>query len=207
MKQNIIAGLFAVLPFALTSLILLWLFRFFAKPGAMIIKYFYKDIEVPKYFPEITGFILTVLFIYLLGIVVRNVLGKRLLNHMEKVITRIPVVNSIFSTIKQITSTISEPRYEAFQKVVLIQYPRKGIWTITMVTGSSRNANGDEFYQLFVPTTPNPTSGYMLIVPKAECVDTDMSIEDGLKTIISGGLLAADLNRIPTLDKANSREE
>jgi len=84
---------------------------------------------------------------------------------------------------------------------VLIQYPRKGLWTITMVTGSSKNDPGEEFNHLFVPTTPNPTSGYMLIVPKRDCVETDMSIEDGLKAIISGGILASKHNVIPSLPK------
>ncbi len=198
-KQTVFAGILAVLPFALTVLILLWLFRFFAKPGARILEYIFVKQEIPKYVPELLGFILTFLFIYILGLIVRNVLGKRLITKMENAISRIPVVNSIFNTIKQITSTISEPREQAFQKVVLVEYPRIGIWTIMMVTGSSQNKSGKEFYQLFVPTTPNPTSGYMLIVPKSDVVETNLTIEDGLKAIISGGLLAGKINSIPDL--------
>ena len=196
-KQTVFAGILAVLPFALTIIILLWLFRFFAKPGAKILEYVFVKHEIPKYVPELLGFILTLIFIYILGLIVRNVLGKRLITNMENAISKIPVVNSIFNTIKQITSTITEPREQSFQKVVLIEYPRKGIWTITMVTGSSQNKSGKEFYQLFVPTTPNPTSGYMLIVPKSDVTETNLSIEDGLKAVISGGLLANKVNSIP----------
>jgi len=125
---------------------------------------------------------------------------------MENAISRIPVVNSIFSTIKQITSSISEPNQQAFQKVVFIEYPRKGLWTITMVTGSSINKSGKEFYHLFVPTTPNPTSGYMLMVPKLAVTDTNLSVEEGLKAVISGGLLARKINSIPDESEGETRE-
>ena len=110
--------------------------------------------------------------------------------------SRIPLVNTIYKTIKQITSTLTGTNKKAFKKVVLIQYPREGLWTITMVTGESKDKNGIDYYHIFVPTTPNPTSGFMLIVPKVDTQETKMSVEEGLKIIISGGLLAPELNEI-----------
>ena len=204
-KQTIIAGILAIIPFVFTSIIIIWLFKFFATPGTRLFTYFWAEQEIPKYLPQIMGFLFTFLSIYILGMIVRNMLGKRLLANLEKAILKIPVANTIFNTIKQITSTISEPRYEAFQKVVFIEYPRKGIGTITLVTGSSKNSQGDEFYHLFVPTTPNPTSGYMLIIPKLDVIESDMTIEEGLKTVISGGLLATGVNTLPG-KKAEDRE-
>jgi uncharacterized membrane protein len=196
-KQTIIAGILAIMPFVLTSYILIWLFKFFSEPGQRFFEYFLAGREIPKYLPELFGFLFTFLVIYILGMIVRNVLGKRLFSKIEKAILKIPVANTIFNTIKQFTSSISDSKYDTFQKVVLIQYPRKGLWTITMVTGSSKDKGGREFYHLFVPTTPNPTSGYMIIIPKDDAVDSDLTIEEGLKAVISGGLLANEINAIP----------
>ena len=179
-KQTIIAGILAIMPFVLTSYILIWLFKFFSEPGQRFFEYFLADREIPKYLPELIGFLFTFLVIYILGMIVRNVLGKRLFSKIEKAILKIPVA-----------------KYDTFQKVVLIQYPRRGLWTITMVTGSSKDKSGRDFYHLFVPTTPNPTSGYMIIIPKDDAVDSDLTIEEGLKAVISGGLLANEINAIP----------
>ena len=196
-KQTIIAGILAIMPFVLTSYILIWLFKFFSEPGQRFFEYFLAGREIPKYLPELIGFLFTFLVIYILGMIVRNVLGKRLFSKIEKAILKIPVANTIFNSIKQFTSSISDSKYDTFQKVVLIQYPRRGLWTITMVTGSSKDKSGRDFYHLFVPTTPNPTSGYMIIIPKDDAVDSDLTIEEGLKAVISGGLLANEINAIP----------
>jgi uncharacterized membrane protein len=150
--------------------------------------------KVPPYVPQLSGFILTLMFIYFIGLLVSNVLGKRIIVWVENVLSRIPIVNSVYRTIKQITTSLSGPNRQAFKKVVFIEYPRKGIWTLTMVTGESTNENGDAYYHIFVPTTPNPTSGYMLYVPQRDAQETNMTIEEGLKIIISGGMLAPNKN-------------
>ena len=151
---------------------------------------------MPLYIPELAGFILTILFIYIIGILVSNVLGKRVYLWIEAVLLRIPVVNSVYRTIKQITTSISAPERKAFKKVVFVEYPRKGIWTITMVTGESTNNKGVKIYHIFVPTTPNPTSGFMLYIPQKDAQETDLTIEEGLKIIISGGMLAPKKNHL-----------
>ena len=198
-KYYIFTGLLSILPVAATYWILLKLFQFFSTPGAAIVEFIFKD-KVPKYVPELAGFILTILFISFAGMVVSNVLGKRIYAWFETVLSRIPVVSVVYRTIKQITSSLSGPNRQAFKKVVYIEYPRKGIWTLTMVTGESINKTGEKYYHIFVPTTPNPTSGYMLYIPQNDTLETGMSVEEGLKIIISGGMLAPGTNQLVSND-------
>ena len=198
-KYYIFTGLLSILPVAATYWILLKLFQFFSTPGATIVEYIFKD-KVPKYIPELAGFILTILFISFAGMVVSNVLGKRIYAWFETVLSRIPVVSVVYRTIKQITSSLSGPNRQAFKKVVYIEYPRKGIWTLTMVTGESINKTGEKYYHIFVPTTPNPTSGFMLYIPQNDTLETEMSVEEGLKIIISGGMLAPGTNQLVSSD-------
>lgn len=190
------AGLLAVLPVALTIIIILWLFKYFSKPGVKLIEFIFRNHHIYKYLPPIMGFIFTLLFIYLLGVIIRKTLGRQLLNIVDNIFAKIPIINIIFTTIKQITASVANPNSKSFQKVVIVEYPCKNIWTIMMVTGESANSQGVEFYHVFVPTTPNPTSGFMLFVRKTDVIETDISIEKGLKMVISGGLLSSPLNYI-----------
>ena len=198
-KYYIFTGLLSILPVAATYWILLKLFQFFSTPGATIVEYIFKD-KVPKYIPELAGFILTILFISFAGMVVSNVLGKRIYAWFETGLLRIPIVRVVYRAIKQITTSLSDPNRQAFKKVVYIEYPRKGIWTLTMVTGESINKTGEKYYHIFVPTTPNPTSGFMLYVPQRDTLETDISVEEGLKIIISGGMLAPGTNQLVSSD-------
>ena len=192
-KHYLITGLLSILPIALTYWIVLKLFQFFSNPGAKIVAMIFKD-NVPLYIPELAGFILTISFIYLMGLLISNVFGKQIYAWFEKILSRIPFVNTVYRTIKQITSHLSGSDRQAFKKVVFIEYPRKGIWTISMVTGESKNQSGELYYHIFVPTTPNPTSGYLLYIPQKDTRHTNMSIEEGMKIIISGGMLAPKTN-------------
>ena len=198
-KHYILTGLFSILPIAATYWIVSKLFNLFSNPGSTIVEIIFSE-NIPPYIPELVGFILTILFIYIIGILVSNVLGKRVYLWLEAILSRIPIVNAVYRTIKQITTTISSPERQAFKKVVFIEYPRKGIWTLTMVTGESTNKKGEKFYHIFVPTTPNPTSGYMLYIPQKDTQKTDISIEEGLKIIISGGMLAPNKNQLELND-------
>ena len=121
---------------------------------------------------------------------------KKVLLSLEKIISGIPVVNIIYKTIKQVTSSLGDPNKESFKKVILIEYPRKDVWTLAMVTGESMDKNGNEYYNIYLPTTPNPTSGFMLYALKTEVLEADISVEEGLKIIISGGVIGPDINGI-----------
>jgi uncharacterized membrane protein len=132
--------------------------------------------------------------IFLLGLLVTNVLGKTLFKWGERILAKLPIVNTIYKTIKQITSAFSGSTVKSFQQVIFMQYPRIGLWTMCFVTNESQNETGEEFYHVFVPTTPNPTSGVFIIVPKKDVVHPNISVEDGLKAIISGGILDSGIS-------------
>lgn len=181
-KRRIFAGLLAIVPIAVTFWILKLLFTFLDGFAAPILKRI--GIEIPG-----LGIILTLVIVFLLGLLVTNVLGKTLFKWGERILAKLPIVNTIYKTIKQITSAFSGSTVKSFQQVIFMQYPRIGLWTMCFVTNESQNETGEEFYHVFVPTTPNPTSGVFIIVPKKDVVHPNISVEDGLKAIISGGIL------------------
>ncbi len=186
-KRRIFAGLLAIVPIAVTFWILKLLFTFFDGFAAPILKRI--GIEIPG-----LGIILTLIIVFVLGLLVTNVLGKTLFNWGERILAKLPIVNTIYKTIKQITSAFSGSTLKSFQQVIFIQYPRIGLWTMCFVTNESQNETGEEFYHVFVPTTPNPTSGVFIIVPKKDAVHPNISVEDGLKAIISGGILDSGIS-------------
>ena len=194
-KNYFLTGLFSIIPIAITFTIIRWLFQFFSKPGKKIIDTILPSAE-SVVIENIIGFVLTFLFIYFMGLIISNVLGRRLYSFFEKLLSKIPLVSYIYNTIKQITDTLSVSQKQAFKKVIYIEYPKDGIWTIALVTGESKSKNGDDYYQVFVPTTPNPTSGFMLYLKKNDIRETNMSVDEGLKIIISGGMLAPKTNEI-----------
>ena len=186
-KRRIFAGLLAIVPIAVTFWIIKELFKIFDGIAAPILKR--NGIEIPG-----LGIILTLVIVFVLGLLVTNVLGKSLFNWGERILAKLPIVNTIYKTIKQITSAFSGSTLKSFQQVIFIQYPRIGLWTMCFVTNESQNETGEEFYHVFVPTTPNPTSGVFIIVPKKDVVHPNISVEDGLKAIISGGILDSGIS-------------
>jgi len=194
-QKYILTGIMSIIPISLTYWIIKTLFIFFSKPGKSIISLVFKVNDINNqwvlYLQYLLGFILTIIFLYFLGLIISNVLGKKLYKYFESLLNQIPVVNKIYKSIKQITATLSMPNSKAFQKVVLIEYPRSGLWTICMVTGETKN-DGELFYNIFVPTTPNPTSGYLLFINAKDTKELNLSVEEGLKIIISGGMVAPE---------------
>jgi len=183
LQRTFLAGLFTAAPIALTIYIIGLIFRVLDKPTATFLKRY--DIEFPG-----LGIIISIIFVFLLGIIITNVLGRKLFSWGEKFLASLPIVNPIYNTVKQITNAFSGSSSRAFRKVVYIEYPRHGLWTIAFVTAESNNGQGQEFYHLFVPTTPNPTSGFYLVIPREDAIESQLNVEQGLKTVISGGALA-----------------
>ncbi len=183
LKKIFFTGLIAIAPVALTFYILKVIFTFLNKLTDPILTK--ADLNIPG-----LGVVLTLALVYMLGLFVTNILGKKLFVWTEKIITTIPLVNTIYKTIKQITQALSGTTNRNFQSVVYIQYPRKGLWTLAFVTGDSVNKNDREYYHLFVPTTPNPTSGVFIMIPKDDTLPANTNIEEALKIVISGGMLA-----------------
>ena len=191
-KRITFAGLFAIVPLALTFYIIKIIIVFLDQLTAPIMARI--NFEIPGF-----GLILTLLIIFALGIFVTNVLGRRLFSWGERLISSIPLVKNIYNTLKQITNAFSgATQTENYQRVIYIQYPRKELWTISFVTSESVDGSGEEYYHVFVPTTPNPTSGVFIIVPKKDAIEADLTVEEGLKAVISGGLLAPKISPLDT---------
>ena len=141
------------------------------------------------------GALLTLAMIFLTGLLATNFIGQKLVDWWDKLLSRIPVVNSLYKAIKQVSDTLLAPNGNAFRKALLIEYPRRDAWTIAFLTGGP--PGGDignhlrgEFVSVYVPTTPNPTSGFFLMLPRADVVELDMSVDEALKYIISMGVVA-----------------
>ena len=143
------------------------------------------------------------MFIFIIGLFVTNVLGRTILKWSEIIVARVPIVSTIYNSIKQITGAFSGSTAKSFQRVILIEYPRRNLWTMAFVTNESKNKKGDIFYHLFVPTTPNPTSGVFIIVPKKDAIHPNISVESGLRTIVSGGIIDDNISISENLTKSN----
>jgi len=146
------------------------------------------------------GAILTLLFILLVGLLTHNFIGQRLVRWWEVLLGHIPVVGPIYTSVKQVSDTLLSSSGNAFRKALLVQYPREGSWTIAFLTGRPggdvQNHLQGEYVSVYVPTTPNPTSGFFLMMPKADTIELDMTVDAALKYIVSMGVVApADLPR------------
>jgi uncharacterized membrane protein len=139
------------------------------------------------------GFITLTALIILTGMLTRNYFGKKLVALGEQVVDRIPLINRVYGAIKQISEAFLSTKREVFKKAVLFEYPRKGIYSIGFYTqdtrGTVQDALENDVVSVFLPTTPNPTSGFLLFIPKSEVIELDLSIEEALKLIISGGAI------------------
>jgi len=138
------------------------------------------------------GVAMTVLIVFVTGLLAANIIGQRLVKFWERVLAQIPVVNSIYKGVKQVSDTLFAPGGQAFRKALLVQWPREGMWTIAFLTGT---AGGDvvshlegDYLSIYVPTTPNPTGGYFIMVRRADVVELDMTVDEALKYIISMGV-------------------
>lgn len=140
------------------------------------------------------GTIVTLLIIFFTGLMTRNFIGNYVLEMWEGMLQRIPVVNSLYSSVKQVSDTLFSSSGNAFRKAVLVPYPRQGCWTIAFLTGipggDVKNHLQGDFVSVYVPTTPNPTSGFFLMMPRADVVELDMSVDAALKYIVSMGVVA-----------------
>jgi uncharacterized membrane protein len=157
------------------------------------------------------GVVLTVLVVFVTGVLAANFLGQRLVRLWEVVLSRIPIVNTIYSSVKQVSDTLLSPQGNAFRKALLVEYPRKGSWTIAFLTGVpaeeirrlvspalSGEASGPEMVSVYVPTTPNPTSGFFLMFRKDETVELDMSVDEALKYVVSMGVVVPPVRSMAT---------
>lgn len=191
MKRYFITGLLMWIPLAITLWVLAWILGTLDST-MLLVPYKWRPEQLFGFDIPGLGVILTVLIILISGVIGHNIIGQRLLRYWESLLSRIPVVKSIYNGVKQVSDTLFSSSGEAFRKAMLIQYPRQGSWTIAFMTGQP---GGDvanhliDHISVYVPTTPNPTSGFFLMVPRSEAIELDMTVDEALKYIVSMGVV------------------
>ncbi|MBL6679846.1 MAG: DUF502 domain-containing protein [Alphaproteobacteria bacterium] len=155
--------------------------------------------KLPHQIPGL-GLIISIIVITFIGAITPGFLGRTLLKVGERILDNTPVVRSIYGAIKQIMETVMSTNSESFREVVLVEYPRKGIWVIGFVTGETKGEvqtlNKDTLINVFIPTTPNPTSGFLLFLPKKDLIYMNMKVEDAVKMVISGGIVTPKIKSL-----------
>lgn len=204
LNANLVAGLLFLLPVAGTFLILDLLFTLVDKGLSRLPASLHPDSFLPFHIPGL-GIIIVLIFVLITGFIVRNIVGKRLVAAWDKIFSRIPLVSKFYKAIKQLVDSIFVSGRD-FKRVVLIEYPRLGVYTLGFVTGVAGGEIQEKIprhvVNLFVPTTPNPTSGFYLMVPEEDLIPLDISVEDAFKLLISGGIISPESQKAA----ANSRD-
>ena len=193
MKRYFITGLLIWVPLVVTLWVLDFLFSTMDQSLRLLAPGWRPEALFGHHIPGL-GAIITLLVVFLTGLFTANILGQRLVKFWEWLLSRIPVVKTIYSSVKQVSDTLLSGQGQAFRKALLVQYPREGSWTIAFQTGRPggdvTNYLKGEYVSVYVPTTPNPTSGFFLMMPKSDVIELDMSVDEALKYIISMGVAA-----------------
>ena len=192
LRKYIIAGLLVWLPFAATVFIIKLLIGLLDKT-ILLLPPEWQPANLLGFSIPGFGIILAITILLLTGMLAANLFGRRFVEIWEQILNRIPLVRSIYSSVKQISNTIFDPSGQSFRKVVMLEYPRKGLWSIGFLTnesiGDKLSSDDDKLVAIFVPTTPNPTSGFIIMARKDEINELNMSVEEGFKFIISIGVI------------------
>lgn len=191
MKRYFITGLLIWVPLGMTIWVLKFLISTMDQSLLLLPENLQPENLLGMNIPGI-GTVLTIFVVFVTGLLTTNIIGQKLVSFWEGVLWRIPVVKSIYYGIKQVSDTLFSSQGDAFRKALLIQYPREGSWTIAFMTGQPggdivNHLKGD-YISVYVPTTPNPTSGFFLMMPRSDVIELDMSVDVALKYIISMGV-------------------
>lgn len=193
-----LTGFLVTLPIALTFFILNFLFSNLDALSPIFTHWLIlAGAPLPKgYRIPFLGVIMTFIIVFFIGALTTNIFGKKLLHLWETIVEKIPFVRRIYKGTKQVVSSFTSVDTKSFTKVVIIEFPRKGLHAIAFVTGKTRgelkNLTSENHINIFVPTTPNPTSGFIIFVDPSEIIELDMTIEEGIKYVISGGLVTPE---------------
>ena len=216
LKNDLIAGLLVVIPLAttiwLTITVANWVVNFLTRVPKQLNPINDLDPFVINLINLAVGLAVPLMCILIIGLMARNIAGQWLLDLGERILQAIPFAGSIYKTLKQLLETVLKDSSGKFRRVILVEYPRRGMWAIAFVTGSVGGDFGAAFPEpmlsVFIPTTPNPTTGWYAIVPARDAIDLGMPVEDAFKVVISGGIVTpATLANLPegVSDRINSR--
>jgi uncharacterized membrane protein len=195
-RRAFLTGLVVLIPIAVTGWMMLFIFRtvdgwiqpWFARTPWL------RD-HVPGEAATLLGVLVVVLLVTVVGSLANSLLGRAFLNTFDRVVARIPFLKGVYMATKELTGVLFADRSRAFRKVVVFEYPRRGCWSLGFVTNEYDVVSGEGLYHIFLPTTPNPTSGYFLMIPCKDAIQLEVSIEEGLKMVISGGAVVSTMGR------------
>ena len=200
-KQIFIAGILALLPIVVTVYLLYFLYNIVVSKASPIVKKIaYKyNYDFSEYILQIGTFMLIILIIFIIGIFTRMYLGKLFIKMLDNIMTHIPIARSIYNATKQVIDSFGNTSGSSFSKVVLVEFPRRDMWMIAFLVRDSlpfmqKVSTKEESVNIFVPTAPNPTSGFVAIVPKKDIREIDISVEEGIKFVLSVGIINLDKN-------------
>lgn len=193
LRKWLFTGLLVIVPGVITIAVLNWIVGTLDQTLQILPLAWHPDKLLGFHIPGF-GVLLTLLILLVVGATASNFAGRKLVQLGDSLVSRIPVVRSIYSSVKQVSDTLFSESGNAFRTAVLVQWPRDGVWTVAFITGTPNGEVAaylrDEFVSVYVPTTPNPTGGYFVMVRKSDCVELDMSVDAALKYIISMGVVA-----------------
>jgi uncharacterized membrane protein len=209
-RRYLITGLVVWIPLVITVWVLSVLVSTMDQTLLLLPSAFRTESWLGVYVPGM-GVVLTLLVVFLTGVFTANIIGQRLFSIWERAVARIPVVNTIYKSVKQVSDTLFSPTGQAFRKALLVQWPSPGMWTIAFLTGTpggdvANHLQGD-YVSIYVPTTPNPTGGYFVMVPRSAVIELDMPVDIALKYIISMGVVAPRHIRRPSPPPSTSTLE
>ncbi|MEO7557753.1 MAG: DUF502 domain-containing protein [Gammaproteobacteria bacterium] len=192
LRRYLIAGLLIWVPLGVTVLVIKLLVDVMDNTLLLLPSGYQPDALLGLHIPGL-GIVLTVAVVLTTGIVVANLFGRRLVEIWESLLARIPLVRSIYSAAKQVAETVFSPGGQSFRKVLLVEYPRRGLWSVGFQTGAglaeAGSRTGEDLIPVFIPTTPNPTSGFLFMAPRRDVIEMDMSVDEAFKLIISLGVV------------------
>ena len=196
-KNDLIAGLVVVIPLATTIWLTLnvanWVIRFITRFPKQLNPFTGLNPFLVALINLGIGFSVPLLALLLIGLMARNFAGRWLLDFGERIVQSIPLAGSVYKTIQQLLQTVFQDSKSRFRRVVLIEYPRRGLWAIAFVTGAAVTATPTKMLSVFIPTTPNPTSGWYSVVSEDDIVNLSISVEDAFKVLLSGGIVGPNL--------------
>ncbi len=197
-RRKIIAGLLVVLPVFVTFYVIKFLFTMIGGIlSPVVIKAvgffgFSPNSKIDEFVITSVAFVLTFVALYSIGVVATNFMGKFIIRFFETILHNVPIIKNVYTSSKKLIEIISLPTTQSFKRVVIVEYPRVGMKAFAFVTGNLKTQDGTELSSIFIPTTPNPTSGFLIYLPEQDIEETDLSIEEGMKLIVSGGILVPD---------------
>ena len=192
LRRWLLAGLLVLVPLIITVWVLNWVLSTLDQTLHILPEAWQPDLLLGVHIPGF-GVLLALVIVLVIGAVASNFLGRKLVAWWDAMLGRIPIVRSIYSSVKQVSDTLFSENGNAFRQALLVQWPRPGVWTIAFQTGSpgggiEKHLGGD-YLSVYVPTTPNPTGGYFVMLPKADCIELDMSVDEALTYVISMGVV------------------